>query len=174
MSDFDLRNNPFVNGYPIESQRLSLDIYQLTCIFASSKTLWKLQGGGDGGTVWGWNKESFELSEVSRLLISIAASCRNIMDSFGISKEVTGLDSVPCGILYPNLEQKKVKKDLLFREACNKIIHATGINFDLSKAHNIKTGYLNPFVYLYGELQGKKWKVKLDVYHFCENCHCIT
>ncbi|SFH61803.1 hypothetical protein SAMN05216299_1384 [Nitrosospira sp. Nsp14] len=44
-------------------------------------------------------------------------------------------------------------------EACNKIIHARKISFDVEKIG--EHPYLNPYVYLYGKQNGKNWKATL-------------
>ncbi len=57
------------------------------------------------------------------------------------------------------------EQGLSLREACNKIIHATKIHFDVSE-NEIGVLYVNPHIYLYGKKFDKDWKAKLDVLDF--------
>ncbi len=63
---------------------------------------------------------------------------------------------------------------LEIREACNKIIHAQKVRFDVEEIGVQK--YMNPIIYLYGTLQNKEWRATLDVIKFCKEyvtlvCH---
>ena len=48
------------------------------------------------------------------------------------------------------------------------------MNFDRSEGPSIYSGHLEPFVHLYGEYQGKKWKAKVDIYRWCQAIHMLT
>lgn len=60
------------------------------------------------------------------------------------------------------------KQPLIMYEACNKIIHAETINFDLRKLPNSHLSYLYPRIYIYGKKNKIKWRAILDIQEFCE------
>jgi hypothetical protein len=70
------------------------------------------------------------------------------------------------GALYEPLGSKK--QGLTIREACNKIIHAESINYDIKKLPKLNRGYLYPRIYIYGRRFETDWKAILDIVKFCE------
>jgi hypothetical protein len=56
---------------------------------------------------------------------------------------------------------------LNLREACNKVIHAKHINFDVFDDGKLETygapQHLQPRVFLYGDFRGEQWRAELDV-----------
>lgn len=175
MAELDLRRNPWFTGYPVDGQRISLDLYRLLCIFAASPKLAEITKSREGGCVYSWTKRSFELSEVARLLLSIAATLRNNMDENLYRAEITlANENENVGILIKDLKNSKQTAQLNFRECCNKILHAYSINFDVSDATSLYVGHINPTIYLYGEYNGKKWKAEVDIYCFAEVAHALA
>ncbi len=77
---------------------------------------------------------------------------------------------VSVGRLYSD-QEKPENKDLIFREACNKIIHSDHINFDITDVSTVYAGYLNPKVYLYGSLGEQHWKAEVDIYEFVKEAY---
>jgi len=55
----------------------------------------------------------------------------------------------------------------------NKILHAYTIDPDRSQRPSIVDGYLLPFVHLYGEKSGKRWKASVDVFKWAEILHAL-
>lgn len=77
-----------------------------------------------------------------------------------------------CGYLFEPINSDK--RDLTFREACNKIIHAKSIDFleqktffNLSGGKKIEAVYFEAEVKLCGSKGKKEWKAVLDVVEFC-------
>jgi len=114
--------------------------------------------------------QEVEADEITRILLSVAITARVIDDREGRVFELVGSD---CGTL-----QKDTSADMIevldIREACNKIIHADKVRFDVEEMGVQK--YLNPIIYLYGSLQGRNWRAQLDVIKFCKEyvstvCH---
>ena len=175
MAELDLRRSPWNNGYPIDGQRISLDLYRLLCTFAASPKLSEIAKSQEGGCVCSWTKRSFELSEVARLLLNIAATLRNTMDenSYRVESLLANEDE-NVGTLIKNLENSKQTAQLNFRKCCNKILHAYSINFDVSDETSLYAGHINPTVYLYGEHNGKKWKAEVNIYSFAEVAHTLS
>jgi hypothetical protein len=152
----------------VEPDLYLADIYRLLSYFLASekfsylgmkKEEWCLADLG----------ERHQLIEIPHLLISVAASLRIKADDntwiFDNKESV--------GELIEDLANPSDKRNLILREACNKIIHAHKVHFD--KAINAKTNreYLIPFLYMYGEKSGNNWKATLDVVRFCEVAHRV-
>jgi hypothetical protein len=104
--------------------------------------------------------------EITRILLTLAIIARVIDD-----REEGALDFIAnewSGELEEKVPTKAhiLIKHLGIRDACNKIIHANKVHFDLdTDEHGQK--YLNPFIYLYGERQdGGEWRATLDVLRF--------
>jgi len=161
--EFCTNGNPWIVGLPLNDSGslIELKAFQLISIVNGSKESHKqLELKGMLFT--------YEMSELSRLLVEIAVFVRNNID--------LGLLSYPdpmfnmetkVGYLLKNLKNIDNCIDLTIREACNKIIHAKHINFDLEEGINLgKYDYLNPFVYLYGDYQDKDWKAQIDINTF--------
>lgn len=153
-------------GHWFEHGPFTLDLYRLVCLFLADKRVAKL--GPDYYHIWNLKNE-FLRSEVTRILISTAIAIRIRIDQKEkkLSKEL----KAPCGKLYPNLPSRK-SEPLTLREACNKIIHATKIRFDIEVPPSARYGhdvYLNaPYLYLYGERNSEKWRAKLSIVEFAE------
>lgn len=80
----------------------------------------------------------------------------------GYTKIFRGLASLVEDIL-----TQESSAPLDFREACNKIIHAKRVHFDIAVHEKTGVDYLNPVVYLYGSKGEKEWKATLDITQFC-------
>jgi hypothetical protein len=168
--EIGLHDVPEEIGYPIEPEYVQLDIYRLLCCFGGSPLI-KQAAQSDNN----WESSFFhdfsrylERSEISRLLISIAATSRNNLDQ--MHSAITGLDGLPeddVGELIPKWDENDVTERLAFREACNKILHAQKITFNANQDQDWKTCYLFPTVYLYGEKSGVQWRATLDIFRFC-------
>jgi len=74
-----------------------------------------------------------------------------------------------CGELHIGAKSKP----LSLRDACNKIIHAKQLHFDVEVVDRfeVSRNFLNPFVYLYGEKGGAKWKCYIEVLKYIEGGH---
>jgi len=64
-----------MNGYPIAAEALDLEIYQLACAVAASSALHRL---GKTNSEIKRLVKTFECSELSRRLIALAVTIRNI------------------------------------------------------------------------------------------------
>ncbi len=168
MSELDLKFNYLrSDGYPHNSILLWNDLYFLAAIFGASKEISKLKEKEDGRKDFSLFSvfREFEYSEISRRLLSAAIICRNKIQTEGNEMQ----NNRKIGIL----KYEKLKnKELNLNQACNKIIHASNINFDLTNNSNIKSGYLRPIIYLYGKEFSKKdkmdleWKATLKIFPF--------
>lgn len=151
-------------GVPIMAESLDLEIYQLACVFAASRELAR------------WTKASeaisrlrniFERAEAARRLIALAAMLRNTMDSWSKHRrDRVDKGAGAVGIIKPNSNKPKEREPLYFREACNKIIHAEHINFDVSRRGAEEHPTLFPIVHLYGKRGDLAWKAELKIDQF--------
>jgi hypothetical protein len=83
-----------------------------------------------------------------------------------------------CGRLYRDWARKKRKVEALpLREACNKIIHATEIRFDVvsPRGHlpNYPGSYIRPQLYLYGKKGRLEWRAKLSMVEFARRATAV-
>lgn len=107
----------------------------------------------------------FADTETTRILLSSAVALRVADDRDG---RVLDQIADPCGELQTDLARPEVIP-LTLREACNKLLHAERINFDVERLDGgdlVQLGYatfLNPTVYLYGTYRGTQWRAVLDI-----------
>lgn len=100
--------------------------------------------------------------EVTRVLMNSAITLRILDDRDGGVLQ----HAEPCG----ELQTRGLTEALTFREACNKIVHAARVNFDIERLDGYPLDgpttqpvFMNPKIYLYGARQGAEWRAALDV-----------
>lgn len=107
----------------------------------------------------------FADTEMTRILLSSAVALRVADDRDG---RILDQIADPCGELQTDCGRREIIP-LTLREACNKLLHAERINFDVERLDGgdlAQLGYptfLNPTVYLYGAYRGTEWRAVLDV-----------
>ena len=67
-------------AYPISTEALDLEVYNLAALFAGSAELQRL---GEERAGLKWIRQTFETSEVSRRLIALAVTLRSSLEEFG-------------------------------------------------------------------------------------------
>lgn len=156
----------FKEGYKPNTKVAILELHRLVCIFLASKEFANLRDGpSDVLDTWDYLQEAEE-DEITRILLSVAITARVIDD---LANGVFDFVAEDCG----NLEQGSKSKPLSLREACNKIIHASKIRFDVED-NGAGQAYVTPFIYLYGEKSGVEWRATLDVLKFArEYVGCV-
>lgn len=156
MPEIDLRSNYLAfPGYPIDTVFFQESIYKLITIFGSSEFLYNNFKNNNKDF---FNRaKKFEESKVSEILISLAIMSRSFLDSCHVSTD--SYTDYCVGHIVVNYKEKHIN----FKEACNKIMHAKNINFDISRSESMQDGFLNPIVYLYGEYQGDKWRAVINI-----------
>ncbi len=114
---------------------------------------------------------TYEISEVSRLLLEISIQVRNNIE-LGIVSNYSSIHSLDSdvGLLFRDFGANPQSSIVLsFREACNKIIHTKHINFELENAKSLNDyEHLNSIVYLFGDFHEREWKAELNVKRFLE------
>ena len=149
------------SGYPHESPNIDMEIYRLlSCLFASG-TFSKLLSKEKGTHYWEFFKR-MEFPEICRILISIAAITRNNLDLGHTSFEAQS----PVGLLYIDGSKTKEPETLDFRQACNKILHASKVNPDVTKPSSGLASPLTNLVHLYGTQGKKNWHAVIDIQQF--------
>jgi hypothetical protein len=155
-----------IRGYSkLETAELRLWLYQLNCIFFASP---KLSGWADDDD---WRRDpflqmlqDFEEHEVLKLILRTSIWCRALEENLPL-EERKKFAAYPIGELQQD-KSSKTKVPLTFREACNKIIHATYINFDRKRSRSLCYNSLKPFFYIYGKKGQKEWRAKFDLKEF--------
>jgi hypothetical protein len=158
------------SGFPIAAESLDLELYLLACGFAASSTL-----SDQGSPSVQHLRKTFESSEISRRLITIAVIVRSHLDQCSDSamKRLNAkIGSV--GELTPDAGKPTKTQNLDLREACNKIIHALDVHFEFSETGSENLGGLLPQVTLIGDRYGKPWTAILDIYAFIDGAQRLT
>ncbi len=142
-------------------------LYHLFCCFYASKALFEFGKDALGGN-FRQLQEECETFEIQRTLFTIADRLRVAEEAFNNAYGIKPNEAeTETGVLQRDIT-KPSEERLTFREACNKIIHAKKINFDVAE-HGFEAGegYLNPWIFIYGKDQDKKdWRAKLDIQPF--------
>jgi hypothetical protein len=159
--------------HSIEPGAFTLDLYRLICMVSADRHVAKYALASAAIESL---QDKYLRSEVTRIIISCATGLRILFDQ---TPRPSGKPPMieqrsDCGTLYPNWAvDKKATEVLKLREACNKIIHATDIRFDVVVPHattnpDHEGAYLKPFLYLYGSKSKQDWRAKLSIVDFAK------
>jgi hypothetical protein len=156
-----------VKGPKLDSLSCKENLYTLASLFFASSHIAGL-ADDEVGCPFRQMLDEHEESLITQLLIETAVLIRMKDDLFqqqhGIpadtQKDIVGTLWIPA--------DASQDSQLHLREACNKIIHAKLINFDLIGEPHAHDRYLQPVVYLYGEQRGTPWKAQIDVVRWVE------
>lgn len=161
MSRFDIKRFLFDN------EKIEKDLIILLSVFhANANNYFKLEPLYKAEKI-----EAYYVMEerlIQQTLISTAIILRMIDDRFKVqSKEVK--------LHYPNVGHELINqkaKNLSFRQACNKIVHANSFYLNTIKSKIEHNEVLNRFV----TLKGKKdlWTVNIDIEKYVVNGLCLT
>ena len=140
-----------------------VELHRLLAIFLSSRHFAELCENYPGeGFDPIFKIQEVEEDEITRILLQLAITARVVDDREGRAFKAFGSN---CGTLQKDLSDQQTEV-LDIREACNKLIHAEIVRFDVETLG--VQPYLNPTLYLYGTLQRKSWRAQLDVIKFCK------
>jgi len=166
-------------GHVFDTTPQRRDLWLLLLIFLADRPLADLTeaefyADGHEQQLLGLNSD-FAEDEITRILLSSAIALRVIDDRDG--GILDKLDA--CGLLQPDISSQQAEP-LSMREACNKIVHATKVNYDVERLDGgpveelgISPPYLRPTVYLYGSHRKVTWKCALDVIRFVRGAALI-
>jgi hypothetical protein len=153
-------------GHAIERGPFILDLYRLICMVSASRDVARR---GLTAPAIAMMQGGFFKSEVTRILISCAAGLRIQFDQ---SQGPTDEQKADCGKLFPNWVSDPDRVEVLnLREACNKIIHATDIRFDVvapdaTRNPDEEGAHYEPRLYLYGSKGRSNWRAELSLIDF--------
>jgi hypothetical protein len=148
----------FGEAHNPNTQGVILELHRLVCIFLASKAFAGLRDGATPAIDLIDRIQAPEQEEVTRILLSVSVTARVIDD-----RKLGWFDHAGnCG----TLSEGNTDQQLAFREACNKIIHASKVRFDVEQdAHG--QSYVTPTMYFYGTRHnGVEWKAVLDVLEY--------
>lgn len=168
MPEFIPRQQQNEGHFP-NTRNAIVDLHRLLAIFLASKhfaELCEIYPGEGFDPIY--KIQEVEQDEITRILLNLAVTARVIDDR---EDKVFGLVGSDCGTLHKNIENQEINV-LDIREACNKIIHAQKVRFDVEELGVQR--YLNPIIYLYGTLQNNQWRAQLDVIRFCKEYAAIV
>jgi hypothetical protein len=151
-------------GHQPNISDLLREIYQLLTLFLSSRPIAELEESGMYGPndpVRQFGAQERDL--ITRHLIAIAVTIRILDDR---QSTVFDLFTDYCGTITKDLANPIQTNGLGLRDACNKIIHARDVEFDIGTTAQ-GVSYLHPFVYFSGTKGSKPWTASLDVVKFC-------
>jgi hypothetical protein len=167
MAEEDLYFTKEKQPHAIEPGAFVLDLYRLICMVSASRAVARR---GLTAPALAMMQGGFFKSEVTRILISCAAGLRIRFDQ--LNGLTNGDERSDCGKLFPNWATDPNKVEVLsLREACNKIIHATDIRFDVVVPNaainpDEEGAYYLPHLYLYGSKGRNDWRAELSLIDF--------
>lgn len=153
-------------NYRPDIETTRLDLYRLLNQFLASRKLSEMCKIDAFLNHAMYALDNFFEIEATRILLSSAVVARVIDDRDGDLKEY----ETKCGILTRDLKHPDNSIDLDLREACNKIIHARVIKYDIEVGiHGYDQRIFNPYIYYYGNHNGKEWKATLSIVDYVKN-----
>ena len=151
-------------GYQPNIGGLLREIYELLSFFLSSQPMAELEqsplyGSGDPVHQFG----QLERDLITKRLIAVAITVRILDDT---QSAVFDLFTDYCGTITRDRKRSLETNGLGLRDACNKIIHARKVEFDVG---HTATGiaYLHPYVHLEGTEREKSWAANVYIVKFC-------
>lgn len=167
------RPSHFREGHVFDTLNMRRQLWLLLTVFLADRAYAEITedewfADGYRQHLLGLNSD-FADQAITECLLGVATSLRVIDDRDG--DVLTRLP--PCGVLWNDLPTDE-NIPLTLREACNKIIHARRLNFDIERldghalgAHPIDSPtYMRPFIHLYGTHRTRDWKAMLDIVAF--------
>jgi hypothetical protein len=161
------RDDFLLPGQHFDPGPFTLDLYRLLCLVLADQRVAALATASQSIERL---QDEYLRTEVRRILISSAAALRIWFDQH--DRQAFQHLQTNCGKLFPEWPQHKSNHEVLtLREACNKIIHATEINYDSvipdrSNNPDQEGVYLLPYLYLYGSKNEQGWRAKLSIVDF--------
>ena len=172
LSPKSAKRTPVTNGHHPNISNVLLDIYRLLTIFMASKGVAELEiplphlYAEDPLQRF----DEFESDEITRILLTVAITVRVIDDHESRMFDFLALN---CGCLTSNTGGTMLVSALTVREACNKVLHASKIEFERTTLPNGRC-FLQPRIHLSGtDHRQQTWQANLDIVLFCRECTSI-
>ena len=147
----------------IDVAALRRDLYRLVVLLLADESVAEVDAFRDLA-------DAHHEAEVNRLLIWVAIAVRQLLDIDGTTARRT------CGRLWPDLRDE-ASKDLTFRDACNKIIHAVEITpYDLGDdpATIRDRARYDGEIRIRGRWGGRSTRAVVDFRRFAEYCTVLS
>lgn len=143
-------------GYLFDTQVLRLELYRLLTSILAGEHAYQ-----DSNHITLFDE--FQEDQIIIALITIATTVRIIDDR---EKRYLNRFNTECGQITTWRNKKRETGILKLREACNKIIHAKKVRFEVFDSLNSER--LKPIVHFYGVQDKKKWKATVELLKFIE------
>jgi hypothetical protein len=153
-----------IGGHRPNVGDLLREIYELLAFFLASKPIAELEQSrlyGPNDPVHGFGDAERDLT--TNRLIAVAITIRILDDRHSAVFEMF---TDYCGTITNDVANPLGTEGLGLRAACNKIIHARKVEFDVADTPSGQR-YLHPFIYLEGTDRKKTWRANLDIVKFC-------
>jgi hypothetical protein len=138
--------------------------FDLLCIIMSDRPVQQLLSKYRFDGIQSYYDERKE-ERVLKLIIEIATLYRlNFWSSDAEIRQKAKLQVV--GSLFTEKNEEPI--DLYMQEACNKILHAKSITFEVRKVPKTQLYYYNQRAILEGEKSGEQWSAFIQLIEFCE------
>jgi hypothetical protein len=157
----------FPTSLLIERPLIYASIYELSAIVFGSEGLAR-RSSGDDRDEFDKLRVRHEVAQASKLLIEVAVVLRNLIDSGSWPMDpihetrVQERPEVCVGLVR---EINKNEKELSFRQACNKLIHAERISFGMKPMPG-KMDHLDGTVQLHGKRKTQTWVADIQLSDF--------
>jgi hypothetical protein len=151
----------------IERPLIFSTVYDLAAVVFGSEGLARLSTG-DQRDEFDKLRIRHEVAQATKLLIEVAVVLRNLMDG----------DYWPMDLIHESRIERRpeadvgfireagaLEKPLRFRDACNKLIHAKKISFEMAELAE-RVSFMDGTVELHGDLHGKEWIAKIHLADF--------
>jgi hypothetical protein len=154
-------------GHRFDTGPFLLDLYRLFGIVYGDRQLTRMEEEQHSIASL---RGAYLYSELIRILTSTAVVLRILFDQH--PELFAEVSQRPCGKLQSDRSQTQIE-DLMLREACNKIIHATKVHYDEQDPDPGYSPdqigmYILAYVHLYGERNGLEWKADLSIINFAK------
>ena len=148
----------------IDVRALRSDLYRLVVLLLADRNVAEVDAFRELA-------DAHHEAEVNRLLIWVAIAVRQLLD---IDTTRAGQT---CGRLWPDLHDPTSARDLTFRDACNKIIHAVEIvpyGLGNDPATIPERARFEGNITIRGSLRGKNTHAVIDFRRFAEYCAALS
>lgn len=154
---------PYLPGHHFNASDVRLDLYRLLAMVLADRQISRLK---TVSTVFEELQGEHLEYEITRIMLASAIALRVEFDRH--ANDVWKNWKTDCGLLFDPYKKKGKPTagiPLLLREACNKIIHATEVHWDVVGI-NTDSSYIRPILYLYGKKNGRHWRAKLSIVQY--------
>lgn len=163
MSEQTARKAGYIRSYDGSTFNLEQASLRLISIVLADKELKKLYSRYDLSHMESWIEEIKE-DEIISLLVQIATQYR-LMEWNAKEQHKSKRFKTECVGAWSAEENAEVT-ELTMREACNKIIHAEEIVFDVVHMRKVRRYYFKPYIHVYGKRGKKEWSASIDLVLF--------